>query len=119
MDNQEKELDYNLDDIMQQLHEASTQEEAQTADVAVTLEHVEAVEEEPAFEGADFDAVAQASQLFSAAGSDAISDNTDPLPDISAAQTVSDNTDPLPQLPPEAAEVPEAEKPAPAAEATE
>ena len=25
MDNQEKELDYNLDDIMQQLHEASTQ----------------------------------------------------------------------------------------------
>lgn len=112
MDNQEKELDYNLDDIMQQLHEASTQEEAQTADVAVTLEHVEAVEEEPAFEGADFDAVAQASQLFSAAGSDAISDNTDPLPDISAAQTVSDNTDPLPQLPPEAAESSDDQAPA-------
>ena len=37
MDNQEKELDYNLDDIMQQLHEASTQGE-ETQDAAELTE---------------------------------------------------------------------------------
>ncbi len=115
MDN-EKDLDYNLDDIMQQLHEASTQEDAaeSAAEASAVLEDVTAVEEADGglFDGADSEAMAQASQAFSeAAFSDAapeeasplpdapakISDDTDPLPQVPAA--VSDDTDPLPQIP--------------------
>ena len=102
MDNQEKELDYNLDDIMRQLRDASAQEENNEAPAEnmAAAEHVET--EETVFESVDFDAVVQASQAFSAAAEDtAVSDDTDPLPHIAVERAVSDNTDPLPKLPPE------------------
>lgn len=102
MDNQEKELDYNLDDIMRQLRDASAQEE-KVETPAENMDAAERVEtEETVFESVDFDAVVQASQAFSAAAEDtAVSDDTDPLPHIAVERAVSDNTDPLPKLPPE------------------
>ena len=106
MDNQEKELDYNLDDIMQQLYEASTQgEETQdAAELTEILTNLEAAQtaDEDLFAGADSETVAQASQaFFAAAGEITISGDTDPLPDLPAEPAVSDDTDPLPKLPPE------------------
>ena len=115
MDN-EKDLDYSLDDIMQQLHAASTQEspEETAAETAAVMEDVTAVEDADGdlFDGADTEAMAQASQAFSQAAfaeeapqepapeaPTGISGNTDPLPQVPTG--VSDDTDPLPQIPAE------------------
>lgn len=103
MDNQEKELDYNLDDIMQQLHEASTQgEETQdAAELTGILSNLETVQtaDDTLFDSADSEMVAQASQAFSAAADNGtVEDDTDPLPPLSASP-ISDDTDPLPELP--------------------
>lgn len=115
MDQKDNELDFNLDDIVQQLRDASAQDgepaalEAAPQDAGAMQETVQETVE-VTFEGVDFDAVAQASQVFSAAAGNAdVSDDTDPLPRAAQEPAVSDNTDPLPQLPPE---MTEAEAPA-------
>lgn len=110
MDNEEKELDFNLELVMQQLHEASTQDDpaGNTGEIADILSNLEDAPEEAPFADADSDIAAQASQLFSEAAEDvpaapADFDTTGPLPDLSHAfQTQADAEASEP-----AAEVPE------------
>lgn len=92
MDNEEKELDFNLELVMQQLHEASTQDDpaGNTGEIADILSNLEDAPEEAPFADADSDIAAQASQLFSEAAEDvpaapADFDTTGPLPDLSHA----------------------------------
>ena len=89
MDNEEKELDFNLEHVMQQLHEASTQDDpaGNTGEIADILSNLEAAPEDASFAGADSDIAAQASQAFSEAAEEAPADfdTTGPLPDLSQA----------------------------------
>ena len=72
MDNEEKELDFNLELVMQQLHEASAQDDpaGNTGEIADILSNLEDAPEEAPFADADSDIAAQASQLFSEAAED-------------------------------------------------
>lgn len=105
MDNEnEKELDINMELIMQQLHEASTQDappaesgdfppepEAAEVTLAVETETIsEGSQDETILSEADSDFAAQVSQVFSQAAVDV------PASDASG---VSDDTSPLPQIP--------------------
>lgn len=93
MDNEEKELDFNLEHVMQQLHEASTQDDpaGNTGEIADILSNLESAPEDTSFAGADSDIAAQASQVFSEAAGEvpaaapADFDTTGPLPDLSQA----------------------------------
>ena len=108
-ENNEQELDFNLDDIMQQLHEASTQEESvENADeMAAILDNLNAAQEaeENVFQGADSETVAQISQVFSDAA------DTDPEEIVTTVSVTSDTISF--QLPPEMTEETAGEVPLP------
>ena len=101
MDN-ENELDYNLDEIMQQLREASALESSD-----------QSVPDAPAAEAVSFEETTY-TQLFAEAASDAETDAGSAFSAASAEEGVSDDTDPLPQIPAEAYEEREPEDAAPA-----
>lgn len=112
MDNEEKELDFNLEHVMQQLHEASTQDDpaGNTGEIADILSNLEAAPEDASFAGADSDIAAQASQAFSEAAGEvpaaapADFDTTGPLPDLSQAfqaQAGAEEAEPAEEAPEE------------------
>ena len=101
MDN-ENELDYNLDEIMQQLREASALESPD-----------QGVPDAPAAEAVSFEETTY-TQLFAEAASDPETDAGSAFAAAAAGEEISDDTDPLPQIPAEAYEESEPENAAPA-----
>lgn len=89
---QENELEFNMDDIVQQLHDASVQEEPaasaeDTAELSAIFSNLSSDQpdgaEDTPFLDVDSEAVAQASEAFSqAAEGQPVSDDTAPLPEL-------------------------------------
>lgn len=119
---QETELEFNMDDIVQQLHDASIQEEPaavgeDTAELSAILDNLNAEQpeapEETAFQDADSQTVAQAAEAFSQVAEDqTISDDTAPLPELPVQEEAAPVEEPIPETPP-AASTAEEESPAP------